>query len=374
MVKRHVEELSGILPVYHNMCINSCIGFIGLFKDLELCSMCSRSCYNKAELKRSGKKIPVKQFLTNCMGPAIQTMWCSLAGAKGMTYRQHCITKIIEEMQPQDGKESVEFSVSALEDYIHGTDYLKAVLQRDIGPDNTVLMLSLDRAQLYQNKTSDIWIYIWVMMDCSSDTRYKKHNVYVSGVISGLNKPKNINSFLFPGFWHLAALMKEHLQILNGSMQKLFTSDPYILTFGANQIGITQLTGLVRHHGHFGCWLYCLFSGCCKNRSGHYFQAAQLPRDHHVNNSDHSDVEIDNIFHETHTEKIHRYNKNLQRFLSDSRSQAAYERICLETGISKPSIVSGFSTGCMLGVPGCFQTDLFHLASLNIPDLYLSLL
>ncbi|EKM56153.1 uncharacterized protein PHACADRAFT_64480, partial [Phanerochaete carnosa HHB-10118-sp] len=358
-VKRRIEELSGIVPVYHDMCFDSCVGFTGPFEDLEQCSMCSKHRYNQAKHARSGKKVSVKRFLTNCMGPAIQAMWRSSVGAEGMSYRTRCTAKIMKEItrqaEHQDG--NFEFSPPELDDYIHGTDYLEAALNGFIGEDDTVLMLSLDGAQLYRNKTSDVWIYIWVLMDHSPDTRYKKQNIYVGGVIPGPNKPKNIDSFLFPGFRHLAALMKEGLAVWNGATQRLFRSDPYIIAFRADQIGMTQMTGLVGHHGRFGCRLYCPFPGRRKDRSGHYFQATQLPHNHRVNNSDHPDVNVGVIINETYAEKTHRYNNNLQQLLSGSRSQAAYERIRLETGISKPSIISGFPRHCTLGVPGCFQSD-----------------
>ncbi|EKM56335.1 uncharacterized protein PHACADRAFT_193951 [Phanerochaete carnosa HHB-10118-sp] len=306
-VKRRIEELSGIVPVYHDMCFDSCVSFTGPFEDLEQCPMCSKHCYDQAEHARSSKKVPVKRFLTNCMGPAIQAMWRSSIGAEGMSYRARCTAKIMKEItrqaEHQDG--NFEFSPPELDNYIHGTDYLEAALNGFIGEDDTVLMLSLDGAQLYCNKTFDVWIYIWVLMDRSPDTCYKKQNVYVGGVIPGPNKPKNIDSFLFPGFRHLAALMKEGLVVWNGATQRLFCSDPYIIAFGADQIGMTQMTGLVGHHGRFGHRLYCPFPGRCKDRSGHYFQATQLPHNHRVNNSDHPDVNVGVLINETYAEKTH---------------------------------------------------------------------
>ena len=138
---------------------------------------------------------------------------------------------------------------------------------------------------------------------------------------------------------------------------------------------MTQLNGLIGHHGCFGCRLYCPFPGRQKNKpGGHYFQAAQLLRNYHVVNSDHLDIDVDCIIHETHTEKAQQYNDNLQWLLSQSRSQTAYEHICLEIGISGPSIISGFSLDRTLGVPGAFQSDLFHLDSINAPDLHIPLL
>ena len=98
-------------------------------------------------------------------------------------------------------------------DFCKGSDYLEAVQRGDIKPNDVVLMISLDGAQLYESKESDCWIYIWVVMNLSSDKRYKKRYVLPGGFIPGPNKPKNVNSFLFPGFHHLAALQNEGLLI-----------------------------------------------------------------------------------------------------------------------------------------------------------------
>jgi hypothetical protein len=37
----------------------------------------------------------------------------------------------------------------------------------DIGPDDTTLLFSMDGAHLYQDKKSDCWIYVWVILNMS---------------------------------------------------------------------------------------------------------------------------------------------------------------------------------------------------------------
>ncbi|GJF00738.1 hypothetical protein PsYK624_170380 [Phanerochaete sordida] len=170
-VKRRVAEISGVFSVYHDMCIKSCVGFTGPFEDLDCCPVCSEHCYRQDELERSGKKVPVQQFLTNHMGPAIQAMWRSPKGAEAMSYRQHCTAPFSNSFKPKRSIHHPPSFPSVPEDYIHGSDYIEAVLCGDIGDNNTVLMLSFDGAQLYRNKASDIWIYIWVMMDRGQDSR-----------------------------------------------------------------------------------------------------------------------------------------------------------------------------------------------------------
>ena len=76
-----------------------------------------------------------------------------------------------------------------------------------------VLLLSIDGAQLYQSKHSDCWIYIWVILDHAPDMCYKKKYILHGGFIRGLNNPKNLDSFMLPGLYHLTTIQKEGLQI-----------------------------------------------------------------------------------------------------------------------------------------------------------------
>ena len=99
------------------------------------------------------------------------------------------------------------------DDILCGESYRKLVDDGQIKEYDTVLMLSIDGAQLYQSKQSDCWIYIWILVDLGPDKRYKIRNILPGGVIPGLEPPDNLNSFLFPGLAHVAALQRKGLPI-----------------------------------------------------------------------------------------------------------------------------------------------------------------
>ncbi|RDX45513.1 hypothetical protein OH76DRAFT_1304198, partial [Lentinus brumalis] len=56
-------------------------------------------------------------------------------------------------------------------------DFMDAVDDKIINPDDMLLMFSIDSAQLYKSKASDCYIYIWVLFDMSPKLRYKKRYV-----------------------------------------------------------------------------------------------------------------------------------------------------------------------------------------------------
>ncbi|KAF8834821.1 hypothetical protein BDN67DRAFT_870585, partial [Paxillus ammoniavirescens] len=68
-------------------------------------------------------------------------------------------------------------------------------------------------SELYHNKASDRWMLIWVILNHSPDMWYKKQYVLPDIIIPSPNKSKDINSFLFPDFHHIAAIQHEGLPI-----------------------------------------------------------------------------------------------------------------------------------------------------------------
>jgi hypothetical protein len=99
----------------------------------------------------------------------------------------------------------------------------------------------------------------------------KKAYVLPGGFIPGPNKPKNMDSFLFPGLHHLCALQREGLYIWDASTNRLFISKLFLGLSTADGPGMAYLNGLVGHHGKYGCRLYCPVPGCHKPNGSHYY-------------------------------------------------------------------------------------------------------
>jgi hypothetical protein len=85
----------------------------------------------------------------------------------------------------------------------------------------------MDGAQLFCDKSSDCWLYLFVIMDMSPEIRYKKIYVLPGGCIPGPNNPAHMDSFLFPSFNHIATIQTEGLPIWNATQNTLFSSYIY---------------------------------------------------------------------------------------------------------------------------------------------------
>lgn len=365
-IKSKVQEISGIYPIYNDMCLNSCLAYVGPFaKDMQ-CRTCGESRYDQHQLAAKGKRVARQQFVTNPIGPQIQAAYRSRESALDMAYRSRCTAQVLHELEATG-------SINTWADYIHGTEYLEAARAGDIDDNTTVLMISLDGAQLYRMKASDCWVYIWVLLDRAPETRYKKQHVLIGGVIPGPNKPGNIDSFMFPGLHHLSALMNDGLVIWDAARNIVFTSKPFLAFMTADGPGMTELNGLVGHSGGHGCRLYCELKGRRKPDVGHYYPACLRPHNYNVTGCMHDDVDLQAVtsFQSQRT-AVNRYERNLKTLIS-SPNVTAYRSNRLITGIVKPSLVSGLRPECIFSVPGCFPGDLMHLAALNEPDLLLGL-
>ncbi|KAL6308758.1 hypothetical protein BKA93DRAFT_815112 [Sparassis latifolia] len=105
-IKRQVAELSGVVPLIHDMCINSCLAYTGPFSALETCPKCGES--------RGGQKKIARLQL--------QALRQNPASATALNYRAKRTEEILETLQQNDG------NLPAYE---------------DLASDDIVLMLSL---------------------------------------------------------------------------------------------------------------------------------------------------------------------------------------------------------------------------------------
>ena len=163
------------------------------FVDLEFCPICKAPCYDPDKLEKSeGElKVPQNQFTTFLPGPQIQACWKHPEMAQKMLYRR---------------TRSNEGGAGGYDDIFSGEAYLHAIENGLIGEYDTLLMLSIDGAQLYQDKKSECWIYVWILLEMAPDERYKVRNILPSGIIPGPKAPEHLDLFLFPGLAHVSAL------------------------------------------------------------------------------------------------------------------------------------------------------------------------
>ncbi|KAI0366722.1 hypothetical protein BV20DRAFT_628003 [Pilatotrama ljubarskyi] len=358
LVKKKVADLTGVCSLTHDMCPKSCMAYTGPWATLDKCNFCEESRYEGVIEQRRTIRKPRRQFDTYALGPQIQARYRSSDGAQDMRYRQSQMSKILEELR-QSGE------LDHIGDIIDGSDFWDACQRGQISEDDTCVLFSMDGAQLYEHKASNCWIYIWILVDVAPGKRYKKRYILPGAIIPGPTKPKHFESFLFPGFHHVAALQKEGFSIWDAYRDIVFVSRPWVFAAGADAIGAPDVTGLVSHHGKLGCRHWCGRPGRRKPGGSHYYSVCLKPEgycEQGCEDDDHDPSVVGEALPELYQEKL--------SYVRNATSMTNYEARRLGTGISKPSLFSGLSPSHTLPIPRLFPGDIMHLFGLNIPDLF----
>ncbi|KAG6835779.1 hypothetical protein H0H93_014743 [Arthromyces matolae] len=358
--KKAVAKLTGIVPIVNDMCPNSCMAYTGPWANLEWCPFCNDFRYDSAIYASSHgrKKLPRRHFYTIPIGPVIQAKFRTIEGARKMKHRQRETLKILQELERNEG------IIHIYNDIYHGQEYLEAVQRGDIAMEDTLLIFSVDGAQLYQDKQSDCWMSLWLFGDLAPEFRYKKHEVPPGCFIPGPNNPKHPESFFFPGFHHLAAIQKEGLLIWDAETERSFVSHPFLHLGTADGPGSVHFTGLVGHHGAYPCRLYCPLKGRHKAGGSHYYPALLKPVNYIMEGCDHEDIHPRQIGNPSSAEYAH----NLH-YLLNSRNPTDYKERRKDTGISTISIFHGLPAKHRLPLPLGFPGDVMHVLTLNFGDL-----
>ncbi|KAG2749072.1 hypothetical protein P692DRAFT_20780095, partial [Suillus brevipes Sb2] len=361
-VERLISTYTGVESIEHDMCSNSCLAFTGPYSALDDCPICGTSRWNQARLQASNgrTRVATQKFTTIPLGPQLQALYRHPDSARNMRYLYERTQQILAQIRATQ-------TVPVISDIAMGWDYLGAVLDGDIKENDIVLMVSLDGAQLYEKKQSDCWMYIWIIINLSPDKRYRKIHVRPGGFIPGPNKPKNVDSFLFVGMHHLAAVQNEGLTVWDASRDATFISNLHLLFTTADGPGLVYWDGMVGHSGKNGCRMYCGILGRCKTRGTRYYPALLKPLDRCTHGSDHPSIDVTQIPLGGSDD----YAENLRRLVT-APNQRQLDMRKTETGLTKPPLILGLSPSRCLGVPFCMTTDIMHLAG-NLSDLLLAL-
>ena len=187
------------------MCPNTCVAYTGPYEELDTCPWCPLSCY------LSDTNTSHKQFTTVPIGPVIQSFYGSREIASHMHYLERSLSVNANHARCAGG------SLDKYDDISCGKDILSAWASGAMQKSDVALQLLIDGTQLRADQPSEAWVFIWVFHNLPPDLRYKKRFVIPGAIVPGPNKPGDIDSFLFPLLYHVAALQCEGLCINDAS-------------------------------------------------------------------------------------------------------------------------------------------------------------
>ncbi|KDQ08689.1 hypothetical protein BOTBODRAFT_118277 [Botryobasidium botryosum FD-172 SS1] len=357
-VKKKLAEITGVVSLPVDMCPKSCHAYTGpIFGPLTKCYYCGEPRYDPLVLEATGGKVkrPRQVFHTMPLGPQLQAQRGTPEGATDMLYLQETTKSIFVELKQKK-------KIEVYKDALYGTKYCDAVKNGQISEDDPVLVLSVDGVQLYRDKKSDCWIYIWILLNLSPQKRYKKRYILPGGIIPG--KPKNFDSYLYVGLHHLSALQREGLPMWDALKKKVIDTNPYLALATADGPGLAMLDGTVGHTGALGCRVHCAVVGRHRPGAPCYYPAHLKPHDYNVSGCDHDSIDVSRPLPPRSIEEY----ENKLAFVLASANQTQFELRRKQTGIAKPTIFSGILHRAK--ITDLFPLDIMHALNLNIPELH----
>lgn len=127
-------------------------------------------------------------------------------------------------------------------------------------------------------------MYIWIILDVSPDKCYKKRHVIPGAIIPGPAKPKDLDSFIFPGLYHLSALRNDGLKVWDALQGRIVVKQPVSVLVCADAPAMAYMNGQVGHSGKHHCRHYCKLEG--RNKGGSHYYLARLKPNNATQNSE----------------------------------------------------------------------------------------
>ena len=360
-VKRQLQWLSGVVPIEYDMCPNTCIAYTGPRAPLESCprSGCNTSRY------LPGTRTARRRFSTIPIGPVIQAFYASPETAKHMHYMERKLVENLSYVRSNSRR------LDVFDDTASGQALIDAWGSGVFGKSDIALQLSIDGAQLRPNQPSDTWVFIWIIHNLPPELRYMKAFVIPGAIVPGPKKPWDLNSFLFPSLYHVAALQREGLKLYDASLGAVVPrAVPSIIMGTADSLGSTAMSGMVGHSGKYGCRLYCEVPGRHHENDSHYYPVMNRPVNYNIQGCNHPDISNKDL-EEYRSGLPRKYNENI-KFLLEANTQADFKMRRLESGLCRQTLFSGLPHQ-PIPVPSNLTMDIMHLTTLNDPDLLIKL-
>jgi len=178
-VKKSLEKLTGLVPIFYDMCENSCICYTGIYESFQSCPLCHASRY---DLTNKSKK--VMPYLS--IKKRLEIQYNNEVRAEELLYRHKYINN--KDIDSED-----------LEDIFDGKIY-KELLEINLFNDkrDIAFTISCDGYQIFKQKTDDCWAFLLINNNLDPSIRVKKENLIIPFLIPGPKQPKDFNTFLRP--------------------------------------------------------------------------------------------------------------------------------------------------------------------------------
>src|SRR6266511_1756894 len=166
-IKKILEEFTGLVPTFYDICENSCICYTDVYESYQNCPLCNSSRYDS-----NNKPKKVMPYLS--IKEMLKIQYNNKVRVKELLYHYEYITN--KELDDND-----------LDD-IFDRDIYKELLERNLFKNNKniAFMISCDEYQIFKQKIDDCWAFLIINNNLDLLIRIKKENLLIPFLISGL--------------------------------------------------------------------------------------------------------------------------------------------------------------------------------------------
>lgn len=351
-MKKRLEELSELMAESYDCCIKSCVAFTGPHAKLRACPRCRKPRY-----RLNGQPMKVYRYIP--LIPRLISFFLNHELNQRMCYRSegHQKTKAAGE--------------GLMTDVFDGAHYL-GLLEREVsvnghglghtyfsGPRDVALGLATDGVNPWKRRKSTFWPILLFNFNLPPTERFHDENVICVGEVPGPQKPKDMDSFLYPAVQELLKLAVG-VKAYDVVEKEVFVLRAYLLTVFGDIPAVSMLLRMKGHNARSPCRL-CTIQGVRIPKSKtvtHY-----VP---HFRKNLHSQADYDpaNLPSRTHQEFVAQANE-----VQSAKTNAESERLAIEYGINGVPLLSVLDS---LALPLSTGYEFMHLIFENLlPNLAL---
>jgi hypothetical protein len=347
--RSRVAFLSGLDPVLYDCCPHSCCCYVGPHATLDRCPYCDTPRY------KSDRR-PARVFVYIPLIPRLVALYRQRDFATLMKYRSEHVHSPDINKDILDG--SVYQNLLGKRVVVDGKQMHHTYFS---DPRDIALGLSTDGFAPFNRRKATAWPIIMFIYNLPPELRFLKEYIFYLGLVPGPNKPKDMDSFLWPTIQELLTLAAG-VRAFDTLESVIFALHAYLIIVFGDIPAISMIMKMKGHNGFSPCRT-CKITGVLMGAKTYY-----VPLDR----SKHPDVRCS----PTAIKKYNPFNLPLRtqsemlvqaREVQTASTQAESDRLSKSYGIKGIPILSYLSS---LSFPLSFPYDFMHLLWENvIPNL-----
>lgn len=190
VLRRQMERLSGLEPIWYDCCRNVCICFAGPFANLAFCPTCKMS-------RRNEYGVAYNRFQYIPLTPQLTSLFAGKTSASAMRYRSRHHLEIQTDAHGTiaDVYDSSHYqSLLTKHVVVNGHTLDHTFFDQ---PTDVCLSKYTDGFQLWKRSKKTSWPLLFTNDNLDATIRCHDDNLICVGLIPGPNKPKNFESFYY---------------------------------------------------------------------------------------------------------------------------------------------------------------------------------